>query len=125
MKKVSRMMLLGLVLTLAGCAAINPVPEGSQPLGTYQGLVWGGIDGPIQIELFQAPNGDTVFSGQFVNTADGGVCHFGGAVFGNSMDGKIDMALGTISGLLSADGTQMTGTLKFAQYHASWNASQQ
>lgn len=125
MKYASRMLMLCLGLTLAGCAAMTPVPEGSQPLGTYQGLVWGGVDGPIQVNLFQAPNGDTVFSGHLVNTANGAVSEFHGTVMGHFMDGKIGLILGIINGQLSADGTQMSGSLKLAQFHATWSAGQQ
>ncbi len=125
MKHACRMLMLCLGLVLAGCAAMTPVPEGSQPLGTYQGLMWGGIDGPIQVNLFQTPKGDTVFSGHLVNTANGAVSEFHGTVLGNFMEGKIGLILGAIDGQLSADGTQMSGTLKLAQYHATWSASQQ
>jgi hypothetical protein len=118
-------MILCLGLMLAGCAAMTPELEGSQPLGSYQGLMWGGIDGPIQVNLFQTPKGDTVFSGHLVNTANGAVSEFHGTVMGNFMEGKIGLILGAIDGQLSADGTQMSGTLKLAQYHATWSASQQ
>lgn len=126
MKRTCRILtLLCLGLSLAGCAAMAPVPEGSQPQGTYQGLMWGGIDGPIQVTLFQTPKGDTVFSGQLTNAANGAVSEFHGTVMGNFMDGKIGLILGTINGQLSADGTQMSGSLKLAQFHATWSATQQ
>ena len=38
-------LLICLGLMLAGCAAVTPLPDGSQPQGTYQGLVWGGWTG--------------------------------------------------------------------------------
>jgi hypothetical protein len=119
------LLLMCLGLTPAGCASMNPVPDGSQPVGTYQGQVWGGVDGSIQVNLFQTPAGDTVFSGQFVNAANGASSNFEGTVIGNFMDGKIGLILGTIDGQLSADGSQMSGSLKFAQYNATWNASPQ
>ena len=125
MKPAYGIMILCLGLMLAGCAAMTPVPEGSHPLGSYQGLMWGGIDGPIQVNLFQTPKGDTVFSGHLVNTANGAVSELHGTVLGNFMEGKIGLILGTINGQLSADGTQMSGTLKLAQFHATWSASQQ
>jgi hypothetical protein len=125
MKPACGITILCLGLTLAGCAALTPVPEGSQLVGTYQGLVWGGVDGPIQVNLFQAPNGDTVFSGKLVNTANGAVSEFHGTVMGNLMEGKIGLILGTINGQLSGDGTQMSGSLKLAQFPATWSASQQ
>jgi hypothetical protein len=125
MNKVSWVLLLFLWLAVAGCAAMTPVPEGSQLVGTYQGLMWGGIDGPIQVKLFQTQTGDTVFSGQLINAANGAVSEFHGTVMGNYMDGKIGLILGTIDGQLSADGTQMSGSLKLAQFHAAWSASQE
>jgi len=125
MKHARWMLMLCLGLALEGCAGMTPVPEGSQPLGTYQGLVWGGVDGSIQVNLFQTPNGDTVFSGQFIDSANGAVSNFQGTVMGNFMDGKIGLMLGTIDGQMSADGSQMSGSMKFAQFHATWNASQQ
>jgi hypothetical protein len=101
------------------------VPDGSHLVGTYQGLVWGGLDGPIQVKLFQTPKGDTVFTGQFVDAGNGAVSEFYGTVSGNSMEGKIGLVLGTVDGRLSTDGTQMSGSLKLAQFHATWSASQQ
>jgi hypothetical protein len=126
MKRTCRILLaLCLGLTLAGCAAMAPVPEGSQPMGSYQGLMWGGIEGPIQVTLYQTPKGDIVFSGQYVDSSNGGVGHFRGTVLGNAMEGKIDFALGDISGQLSPDSSQMSGLLKFAQYHSNWSATLQ
>lgn len=126
MKKGSRILaLLCLGLMLAGCAAMAPVPEGSQPMGTHKGLMWGGIEGPIQVTLFQTPKGNIVFSGQYVDSSNGGVGNFRGTVLGNALDGRIDFALGNISGQLSADGSQMSGSLKFAQYHSTWSATLQ
>lgn len=126
MKNAIRILLLMcLGLTPAGCASMNPVPDGSQPVGTYQGQVWGGVDGSIQVNLFQTPTGDTVFSGQFVDAANGAVSEIHGTVMGNFIDGKIGLVLGTIDGQLSADGAQMSGSLKFAQFYATWSASYQ
>ena len=110
---------------LAGCSSLAPVPEGSQPQGAYQGLVWGAFDGPIQVQVFLTPAGDFVFSGQFVNSGNGATSEFRGTLFGNSMDGKIDLMLGTIEGQLSPDGTKMSGTLKLAQYTCTWSAGLQ
>jgi hypothetical protein len=125
MKLACGIMIVCAGLALAGCAALTPVPDGSHLVGTYQGLVWGGLDGPIQVKLFQTPKGDTVFTGQFVDAGNGAVSEFHGTVSGNSMEGKIGLVLGTVDGRLSADGTQMSGSLKLAQFHATWSASQQ
>jgi hypothetical protein len=83
------------------------------------------MDGSIQVTLFQTPAGDTVFSGQLVDAANGAVSNLQGTVMGNFMDGKIGLILGTIDGQISADGSQMSGSLKFAQYNATWNATHQ
>jgi hypothetical protein len=122
---VQILLVMCLGLTLAGCASMNPVPDGSQPVGNYQGQVQGGMDGSIQLTLFQTPAGDTVFSGQLVDAANGAVSNLQGTVIGNFMEGKIGLVLGTIDGQLSADGSQMSGSLKFAQFNATWNASPQ
>jgi hypothetical protein len=41
---MKRVAIACLCLMLAGCAAMTPVPDGAQLQGTYQGLVWGGMD---------------------------------------------------------------------------------
>lgn len=126
MRNASRLLpVLCLVLMLAGCSSLAPVPQGSQSLGNFQGLVWGAIDGQIQVQLFMTPAGDQVFSGQFVDSGNGAVSEIHGTLLGNTLDGKIGLLLGTITGQLSADGSQMTGEMKFAQYHLTWNASLQ
>jgi len=117
--------LLSLGVLLIGCSTLTPVPDGSQPQGTYQGLVWGGIDGSIQVNLFLTSTGDQIFAGQFVDAGNGAVSEFRGTLLGNTLDGKIGLMLGTITGQLSPDGSQMSGEMKFAQYHLTWNASLQ
>jgi hypothetical protein len=112
-------------MALAGCATLTPVPDGSQLQSTYQGLVWGGVDGSITVSTFQTPQGDTVFSGQFVNAGNGAVSELHGTVTGNYLNGKIGLILGTIDGQLSADGTQMSGSMRFAQYELTWSATVQ
>jgi len=126
MKNAVRILLvMCLGLALAGCASMNPVSDGSQPVGNYQGQVQGGMNGSIQLTLFQTPAGDTAFSGQLVDAANGAVSNFEGTVIGNSLNGKIGLVLGTIDGQLSADGSRMSGSLKFAQFNATWSASPQ
>ena len=117
------MAVAGLCLMLAGCAAMTPVPGGSQLQGTYQGLVWGGMDGQIQVQTYLTPTGDSVFAGQFVGPD--GVSNFKGTIDGNTLSGTIDMMLGAIEGQLSPDGSQMQGVLKLAQYRCRWSAGLQ
>lgn len=108
---------------LTGCVA-GSVPQGSQLLGTYTGILRGNVfDSPIQVELFQTPGEGTIFTGQFVNTVYDGEYYFRGTVTGRLMEGKISLGLGTITGELSEDGTQMYGTFRLAQNHGSWMAS--
>ncbi len=115
--------LAGLCVVLAACAAMTPVPDGAQLQGSYQGSVWGGMDGQIQVQTYLTPTGDFVFAGQFAG--GGGMSNFKGTIDGNALSGKIDMMLGTIEGQLSPDGSQMQGVLKLAQYHCRWSASLQ
>lgn len=124
MKKLSRILPgLWLCILLAGCAA-GSIPKGSQLLGTYKGILRGNVyDGPIQVQLFQTPEGDTIFTGQFMDTLVGGEYYFRGTVSGNWMEGKISLGFGTITGELSADRTRMSGTFRLAQNHGTWSAS--
>jgi len=126
MKKLSRILPgLWLCILLAGCAA-GSIPKGSQLLGTYKGILRGNVyDGPIQVQLFQTPEGDTIFTGQFMDTLVGGEYYFRGTVSGNCMEGKISLVFGTITGELSADRTRMSGTFRLAQNHGTWSASLQ
>ena len=113
---------LWLGLLLVGCVA-GSIPTGSQLLGTYKGLLRGNVyDGPIQVQLFQTQEGETIFTGQFMNTVFGGEYYFHGTVTGNSMEGKISLVFGTISGELSEDQTRMFGTFRLAQNHGTWSA---
>jgi hypothetical protein len=50
--------LLIVCLWLWSCAAPGFIPSGSKPLGTYRGALYGNVyDGPIEVGLFQAPDG--------------------------------------------------------------------
>lgn len=108
---------------LSSCVA-GLVPQGSQSLGAYRGILRGNVfDGPIQVQIFQTPDGETIFTGQFVNTLYDGEYYFRGTVAGRIMEGKISLGFGTITGELSEDGTQMSGTFRLAQNHGSWTAN--
>ena len=124
MKKVSWMLpSLWLCFLLLGCAA-GAIPKGSRWVGTYKGVLWGNVfDGPIQVQVFETPEGGTVFTGHFVETLVGGEYHFRGTVSGNWMEGKISLGFGTITGELSEDRTRMSGTFRLAQTPGTWSAS--
>jgi hypothetical protein len=126
MKKVSWILpSLWLCFLLLGCAA-GSTPKGSQLLGTYKGILRGNVyDGPIQVQLFQTQEGDTIFTGKFMDTLADGEYYFRGTVSGNWMEGKISLLFGTITGELSEDRTRMSGTFRLAQNHGTWSAGLQ
>jgi hypothetical protein len=109
---------------LSGCAATGGIPEGSSLLGVYKGILRGNVfDGPIEVELFQTPEGHTVFRGRFIDTVAGGPYYFRGTVSGSAMAGKISLGFGSISGEISEDRAWMSGTFRLAQNHGTWHAS--
>ena len=125
MKNTFCILLIGWTVLLTSCVA-GLVPQGSQSLGTYRGILRGNVfDGPIQVQVFQAPDGETIFTGQFANTIYDGEYYFRGTMTGRLMEGKISLGFGTITGELSEDRTQMSGTFRLAQNHGLWTASLQ
>jgi hypothetical protein len=126
MKKMSGILLaLWMGALFAGCA-IDPIPKGTQPLETYNGILRGNVyDGPIQVDLFQTQEGDIIFTGHFMDTIAGGEYYFRGTVKGYQMEGKISLVFGTISGELSQDRSRMSGTFRLAQNHGTWSADRQ
>jgi hypothetical protein len=125
MKKISCILLLCMGFLLAGCAA-GFIPKGSQPAGVYRGILKGNVyDGPIRVELFQTPDGETIFTGQFVDTIHDGEYYFRGTVTGNFMEGDISLGFGTITGELSENRTRMSGVFRLAQNHGTWSAGLQ
>jgi hypothetical protein len=110
---------------LAGCAT-GAVPQGARLLGTYNGILRGNVfDSPIQVQLFQTPDGEAIFTGRFLNTIYGGEYYFRGTVEGRRLDGKISLGFGAITGELTEDRTRMSGEFRLAQNHGSWTASLQ
>ena len=108
---------------LAGCAATGGIPEGARPVGVYHGVLQGNVyDGPIEVELFEARSGETLFRGRFFDPVGSGWYHFRGTVDGKTLEGRISLGFGTIEGELSDDRREMTGTFRLAQNHGRWNA---
>lgn len=125
MKKPFCVLLACLGFILAGCAA-GFIPKDSKPAGVYKGILKGNVyDGPIRVELFETPDGETVFTGHFVDTIHDGEHRFRGTVTGNSMEGAISLGFGTITGELSEDRTRMSGVFRLAQNHGTWSAGLQ
>jgi hypothetical protein len=108
----------------AACAAPGGIPEGARPMGVYSGLLSGNVyDGPIEVELFETPAGETVFRGRFFDPVGSGWYYFRGTVENKTMDGRISLGFGTITGELSGDRREMSGTFRLAQNHGSWAAA--
>lgn len=125
MKRTFYILIPCLGFFLAGCAA-GFIPKDSIPVGVYKGILRGNVyDGPIRVELFQTPEGKTIFTGRFVDTIHDGEYHFRGTVTGNSMEGDISLGFGTITGELSEDRSWMSGVFRLAQNHGTWSAGLQ
>ena len=107
---------LGVVCLLVSCAGSKFIPEGSRALGVYKGSFDGDrYDGTIQINLFQTSEGDKLFKATLsVGSAEPTVpkaLFFHGKITENSLAGEFQgNASGTLSGQLSSDGSQLTGS---------------
>ena len=107
---------LGVVCLLLSCAGSKFIPEGSRALGVYKGSFDGDrYDGTIQINLFQTSEGDKLFKATLsVGSAEPTVpkaLFVHGKITANSLSGEFQgNASGTLSGQLSSDGSQLTGS---------------
>ena len=107
---------LGVVCLLVSCAGSKFIPEGSRALGVYKGSFDGDrYDGTIQINLFQTSEGDKLFKATLsVGSAEPTVpkaLFVHGKITANSLAGEFQgNASGTLSGQLSSDGSQLTGS---------------
>jgi hypothetical protein len=107
---------LGVVCLLLSCAGSKFIPEGSRALGVYKGSFDGDrYDGTIQINLFQTSEGDKLFKATVsVGSAEPTVpktLFVHGKITTNSLAGEFQgNASGTLSGQLSSDGSQLTGS---------------
>ena len=107
---------LGVVCLLVSCAGSKFIPEGSRALGVYKGSFDGDrYDGTIQTSLFQTPEGDKLFKATVsVGSAEPTVpktLFVHGKITANSLAGEFQgNASGTLSGQLSSDGSQLTGS---------------
>jgi len=107
---------LGVVCLLISCAGSKFIPEGSRSLGVYEGSFDGVIyGGTIRIQLFQTSEGDKLFKATVaVGSAEPTVpiaLFVHGKITANSLEGEFQGdASGTLSGQLSSDGSQLTGS---------------
>lgn len=120
---LKQVMLVLAAAALAGCAFTGGVPEGARALGVYNGTLSGNVyDGPIEIEVFETAAGETLFRGRFFDPVGSGWYYFRGTIDGRAMEGKISLVFGTLSGELTADRREMSGTFRLAQNHGTWTA---
>ena len=107
---------IGVVCLLISCAGSKFIPEGSRSLGVYEGSFDGVIyGGTIRIQLFQTSEGDKLFKATVaVGSAEPTVpiaLFVHGKITANSLEGEFQGdASGTLSGQLSSDGSQLTGS---------------
>jgi hypothetical protein len=99
-KSLSFLIMIGVSCILMSCASSNFIPEGSQSLGTYEGNsdeVPKNI-GKVLVRIYQLK--------------------------GTTLEGKFDSGRGNISGQLSSDNSQITGTyyLTKSKSTGTWQA---
>jgi hypothetical protein len=110
-KSLSFLIMIGVSCILMSCASSNFIPEGSQSLGTYEGNsdeVPKNI-GKVLVRIYQTETGDKLFKGSW-ETSRGVAIEFKGKLKGTTLEGKFDSGRGNISGQLSSDNSQITGT---------------
>ena len=115
-KSLTIIILFWISCLLMSCAGSKYIPEGSQALGVYEGSLDGDVyGGTIQIQLFQTSEGDKLFKATVaVGSAEPTVpiaLFVHGKITANSLEGEFQGdASGTLSGQLSSDGSQLTGS---------------
>jgi hypothetical protein len=115
-KRTSRLIVfLCLCAQLLSCGAARYIPEGSKSLGVFEGSFEGKLHyGSVRIELFQTPQGSTLFEGNFEGENVQWVAFVRGTVIANTLEGQFEGPFeGTTDSQLSADGNQMSGSFQF------------
>lgn len=114
---------------LMSCAGSKFIPEGSQSLGVYEGSFDGvRYGGTIRIHLYQTPEGDKLFRATVIIDPfepDVGIGLFvRGKMTANSLEGEFQgNASGILSGQLSSDGNQYTGSFNLTDLNSgTWQA---
>ena len=112
---MKRKILIILILLVVGwlvvsCGTSKFIPEGSQPIGVYQGSFSGQrFSGSIRVHLYQASDGTKLFEGNFEGESMDVAVFFRGKMAENTLEGEFSAASGTITGKLSSDGNQIMG----------------
>lgn len=103
--------MLGMIILLVNCGGSNYVPAGSKSLGVYEGTHSGvRTNGAVRVYLFQAPDGTKKFEGNFTGEMIENAIFFRGTMADNAPVGEFSAIAGTVTGELSPDGSQMTGS---------------
>ncbi len=115
-KSLTIIILFWVSCLLMSCAGSKYIPEGSQSLGVFEGSFDGvRYGGTIRIHLFQTPEGDKRFRATVaVEPSEPTVpraLFVHGKMTANSLEGVFQgSASGTLSGRLSSDDNQLTGS---------------
>jgi hypothetical protein len=115
-KYLTLTILLGVSCLLMSCGGLKFIPKGSQSLGVYEGSYTGDLwGGTLRMHLFQTPEGAKLFVANFDGPNDPlWITQFfvRGKITANSLEGEIQgESNGTITGQMSSDGSQLTGSL--------------
>jgi hypothetical protein len=115
-KSLTIIILFWISCLLMSCAGSEFIPEGSQSLGVYEGSFDGDVyGGTIRTHLFQTSEGDKLFTASVAvvdaEPSDQQTLFVRGKMTMNSLKGEFQgYASGTLSGQLSSDGNQLTGS---------------
>jgi len=131
-KSLTIIILFWVSCLLMSCAGSKFIPEGSQSLGVYEGSFDGvRYGGTIRIHLYQTPEGDklfrlfraTVIIDPFEPDVGRGL-FVRGKMTANLLEGEFQgNASGILSGQLSSDGNQYTGSFNLTDLNnGTWQA---
>jgi hypothetical protein len=115
-KSLTIIILFWVSCLLMSCAGSKFIPEGSRSLGVYEGSFDGVIyGGTIRIQLFQTSEADKLFEVTVATEPNErtvpAALFVRGKMTANSLEGKFQgNASGTLSGRLSSDGSQLSGS---------------
>jgi len=115
-KFITILILLWVSCLLMSCGGSKSIPEGSHTLGVFKGSFDGvRYGGSIRIHLFQTPEGEKLFratvSVEPNERTVPAALFVRGKMTANSLEGEFQgNTSGTLSGQLSSDGSQLTGS---------------
>jgi hypothetical protein len=132
-KFLTIVILFGLVSLLTSCAGLKFIPRGSQPLGVYDGYFYGvRYGGSIRVFLYLTPEKDKLFLATIAVEPDGRdrpkALFVRGKMTDSSLEGVFQgNATGTLTGRLSSDGSQFTGSINLTApdlNNGNWEAKE-